>query len=74
MIGITRTLEKVMANRSWFTIPELQKIIRMRLKKHAMETTISARIRDLRKEEYGGYNIDRRIREGTKLYEYRMTK
>jgi hypothetical protein len=37
------------------------------------EATVSARLRDLRKPRYGAYNIEKRVKVGTKrVYEYRM--
>lgn len=51
------------------TIPEIQRRLKLH-GIHAMETTISARIRDLRKEKYGGYSIGHRLRHGTHLHEY----
>ena len=36
------------------------------------DSTSSARIRDLRKAEYGGHRIAIRRRQGTKSYEYKM--
>ena len=37
------------------------------------EASVSARLRDLRKERFGGYTIDRQRVSGG-LYEYRMNK
>jgi hypothetical protein len=34
---------------------------------------MSARIRDLRKARYGGYIVERRRKEGTDSFEYRIT-
>ncbi len=57
-------IKKIMEKGKWITIPALQK----RLTDYAMETTISARIRDLRKL---GHKVERRSKVG-RLYEYRM--
>lgn len=40
------------------------------------EASISARLRDLRKDEFGGLNVDRRRRgdESRGLFEYRVTR
>jgi len=61
-------LSKIMANKGWWTIPDLRKALKER-KLYAMETTISARLRDFRKK---GFTVDKR-RAG-KLYEYRLMK
>jgi hypothetical protein len=65
---ILQQIEKIMLKGKWVTIPSLQK----RIKTYAMETTISARIRDLRKPKYGSHTVQRRLKKGTKLYEYRV--
>ncbi len=53
----------------WFTIGELASLV-----EGASESGISARIRDLRKPEFGGYTIDRQRRGDPKrgLHEYRL--
>ena len=38
------------------------------------DSSITARLRDLRKPEYGGHSIGIRKRHGTKYYEYRIEK
>ena len=67
-MSILQQIEKIMLKGKWITIPELQK----RLKTYAMSTTISARIRDLRKPEYGSHKVQRRSKKGSKLYEYKV--
>ena len=67
-MSILQQIEKIMLKGKWITIPELQK----RLKTYAMSTTISARIRDLRKPEYGSHKVQRRPKKGSKLYEYKV--
>ena len=37
------------------------------------ESSVSARLRDLRKEKFGGYNVQRRYVDNG-LYEYKVTK
>lgn len=38
------------------------------------DSSITARIRDARKEAYGSHNIEIRRRSGTRFFEYRMEK
>lgn len=57
----------------WWTFGDLQKELWHFYDIHASEAGISARIRDLRKPEFGGHTIDRRKCEGH-LYEYRMVR
>lgn len=35
---------------------------------------VTARLRDLRKEKFGGFHVERRRREGTFVYEYKVTR
>ncbi len=53
---------------SWLTVDEV----------HAMtfypHASISAQLRNLRKEKHGGYDVEGRYREGTKIFEYRMNQ
>jgi len=51
----------------WWTLSELS--VRVR----APEASVSARIRDLRKEKFGGHKIERRrVQDGHGLHEYRL--
>ena len=38
----------------------------------ASESSITARLRDLRKPQYGAHNIEKRRREGSTAFEYRL--
>lgn len=65
---LSRQLESVfdlMKDGKWRTIRE----IAARTKKP--ETSVSARLRDLRKEKFGSWNVDRR-KVGVGLFEYRV--
>lgn len=55
--------------RLWWTIPELSESM-----PGATEASISARIRDLRKQRFGGYLVERRRRGGppSGCWEYRL--
>jgi hypothetical protein len=55
----------VMFDYQWHTLPELSSAT------GDPEASISARLRDLRKDKFGGYTIDRRYVERG-LWEYRM--
>lgn len=56
-----------MADGRWHTLPELEAEL------GCSSASISARIRDLRKERYGRQTIERRIRKGeaSRTHEYR---
>jgi hypothetical protein len=51
----------------WRTLREISEAV------SAPEASVSARLRDLRKPQFGGYNIERRSVDGVAgLYEYRV--
>lgn len=55
----------LMLDSAWRTLPEIEAIT------HDPQASVSARLRDLRKEKFGGYTVERRRRsEG--LHEYRV--
>jgi hypothetical protein len=49
----------------WYTLRQLSEIA------HASEASVSARLRDLRKDKFGGFTIERRRVSGG-LFEYRL--
>jgi hypothetical protein len=50
----------------WFTVQELAFSLGF------PEPSISAQLRNLRKERFGGHNVKGRYREGTRIFEYRL--
>lgn len=58
-------LYKIMSDGQWHFLADLAKALKCK------EQSASARIRDLRKEQYGGHEIDRERVEGG-LFRYRM--
>lgn len=56
----------------WVTPYELQRTIQDKFGHRMSDASVTARLRDLRKTRYGGYQIDRRPREGTRSFEYRL--
>lgn len=50
----------------WKTVEEIEAIT------GHPQNSISAQIRNLRKEKFGGHNIPGRYREGTRIFEYRL--
>ena len=65
-----KAVRDLMSNGEPWTLPQLvQGLESMGI--HAMESGVSARIRDLRKEKFGGYTIETKlIKRG--LFQYRM--
>jgi hypothetical protein len=64
----------IMSDGQWRTLGEIQAQSHIRFQKHDSESAISARLRDFRKEVFGGHTVDRRRRgEAEKgLFEYRV--
>jgi hypothetical protein len=65
-----KRVEAAMLGGSWFTLRELQALC------GGSEAGISARIRDLKKQRFGGYIIDRERRGDPKrgMFVYRLHK
>ena len=57
---------------AWWTVDEIRAIIQMSKNRHVPEASISAQIRNLRKQANGGYRITGRYRKGLRIYEYRL--
>lgn len=58
------------ADGGWHSLFEAQEAIREEFGKMDSLTGISARVRDLRKQKFGGYTVERRADGGT--HEYRV--
>lgn len=70
--GEQERVEAIMADSSWHTVPELQKVIKQRFGQLYSETSISARLRGMRRR---GYTVERtRARAGSALYMYRAVR
>lgn len=72
--GQQERVARVMADGQWRSLGEIQAAIERRFDTHDPQASISARLRDLRKEKFGGYTVERQRRgQGKKgLYEYRL--
>ncbi|MDE3201712.1 MAG: hypothetical protein KGN79_12410 [Acidobacteriota bacterium] len=69
--GQRAQVEALMGDGGWHTIPQLQRDLKKRFGVLYAETSISARLRGLRK---AGYLVEsRRSKPGSGLYEYRAT-
>ena len=64
-------VEKVLLDGQWHTIPQIALALR-KLSIACREAGVSARIRDLRKPRFGGYNVERRRAGKDGLFEYRI--
>jgi|2_EtaG_2_1085320.scaffolds.fasta_scaffold28548_1 hypothetical protein len=64
-----RAIYDCMANGTWWTLSGLRHFT------GHPEASISARIRDLRKQRFGGFRVERRRqREGGGIWEYRLAE
>lgn len=71
LVGMVR---EVMLQSEWATPYEIQRTIERVSGAWHSDSSITARMRELRRPEYGGYDVERRKREGTKSFEYRLQK
>jgi hypothetical protein len=69
--GGRRYVFEVMRSGQWMTIQEVQSEVFKRWGAFFTESCISARIRDMRKWEYGNHTVNRQQRCG-RLYEYQL--
>jgi hypothetical protein len=69
LVDMVRTLMK---DGNWWTPWELCDAIHCNLGIRVSDSSSSARIRDLRKAQYGAHIIRIRKRSGSRAYEYRM--
>lgn len=57
----------------WHTLEEIAAAVGLKTGVKPSTASVSARLRDLRKTGFGGYMIERRIREGSsRLWEYHL--
>ena len=62
----TRRVYNLMKDQQWRTISQMASLT------DCPETTASARLRDLRKEECGGHIVERKRASGVSRYKYRL--
>lgn len=63
-----KAVYKVVKNGKWITLADLS------AKANASEASVSARLRDFRKPQYGSMTVERRHVKGTGRYEYRLVE
>lgn len=62
----------VMQSGEWLSLYDIRKTICVNTGFKDPEASISARIRDFRKKEFGGFTVERRF-VGARLWKYRLT-
>lgn len=65
LTGLLKRVYEVMSDGHWHTLYELA------IKANGSQTSVSARVRDLRKDKFGGMTVERR-RIDRGLFEYRL--
>ncbi len=64
---------QLMSDNRWWTIDDLASAVTDIISKHVTSQSISARIRDLRKTQYGGHTVNRqRSKSSLGLYYYQL--
>ena len=66
-----RVREFMLGRAQWLTLNEISTLLALEHGGHFPEASISARLRDLRKNQYGAYRVARR-RRSKGLYEYKV--
>lgn len=67
LVGQLARVREVLLDGDWHTLPELAAAV------HAPEASVSARVRDLRKERFGGHVVEHeRVPGHPSLWRYRL--
>lgn len=64
----------ILSNEVWWMPWEICAAILRDKKMRISDSSCTARLRDLRKKQFGSHTIEKRIREGSRAYEYRLVK
>ncbi len=70
--GIVRSI--LLSDTFWWTPWGIQHELQRRGAGLRSDSCITARLRDLRKSQYGSHIIEKRKREGSRAYEYRLVQ
>jgi hypothetical protein len=65
---------EILADGQWIMPWEICEKLRYSWQLRASDSSVTARLRDLRKVEFGGHTIELRKRAGSRAYEYRLVK
>lgn len=71
LTGQLEVVLEAIQGEEWWTLDELQAYVETRLGRRVTQTSVSARLRDLRKKKFGGHTVERR-NEGGGLFRYRL--
>jgi len=71
--GLKEIRNWMLSHGDWRTPEEIRKhLIIEYFHTNLSDASITARLRDLRKAQFGSYNVEKRIRRGTQSREYRV--
>jgi hypothetical protein len=65
---------EIISDGRWRMPYELCDIILRTHKVRISDSSVTARLRDGRKAKFGSHNVEKRIREGSRAYEYRIVR
>ena len=65
-------VKEIMADRKWRTLSSIQAALLVQYGKKGSEAGISARLRDLKKPQFGSHKMEKRRVNGSGYWEYRM--
>jgi hypothetical protein len=65
-------VKDLMADGEWRTLQQIRTSLSKKYSKSVSESGVSARLRDLRKLRFGGFDMQSRRREGGPLWEYKL--
>lgn len=71
--SLCAVVKEIMLLNEWCTLYFLQAEVQRKTGERHSDSTVSARVRDLRKLKYGGYVIERRPKENSDSWEYKIT-
>ena len=74
VLNLTGMVLRLMEDGAWWAPYQLQHAIEVKTGEWHSDASITARIRDGRKAPYGGHSIEKRIKEGSRAYEYRLVR
>jgi len=69
---IREVIRDLLSRGHHYSTYEIQGYLQIMLGRLISESAVSARVRDLRKPQYGGYNVISRPRHGCSAWEYRV--
>ena len=71
---LNATVLAILSDGNWYMPYEICERILRQEHTRISDSSSSARLRDLRKAKYGSHVIEKRIRQGSRAYEYRLVK